>query len=326
MKTNTKKTILSVVQAQARQAKLQFAVLVLVLSVFGSSVDAAFLYTEHASAYQKTYTESTYGSFSNKAYKVINGNKPFFTKKQKKNKKAFETYSDLDSYGRCGVAFANICKQIMPTTERGEIGSVKPSGWHTVKYPGVVSGNYLYNRCHLIGYQLAGENANPKNLITGTRYLNIDGMLPFEDEVDDYVDSTGNHVLYRVTPIYKGSELVARGVLMEGYSVEDGGKGVQFCVFCYNAQPKITIDYKTGDSKLTGSSSSSSSSTSESSASSSVKSSVKTKYILSLSTKKFHKPSCRYVSQISIANRKSVKWTRDKVIEKGYVACMVCSP
>jgi DNA-entry nuclease len=303
------------------RTKKRMLSIILAISVLCTFADTTRLATQnvYAASCQKTYTESVYGVFSDSAYQVVNGNEPYFTKKQKKNRKAFETYSDLDSYGRCGVAFANICKKIMPTTERGEIGSVKPSGWHTVKYPGVISGNYLYNRCHLIGYQLAGENANPKNLITGTRYLNVTGMLPFENQVDDYVESTGNHVLYRVTPIYKGKELVARGVLMEAYSVEDSGKGVQFCVFCYNAQPKITIDYKTGDSKLKGSSSTSDTSDS-------VKSSVNTKYILCLSTKKFHKPSCRYVSQIAISNRKSVKWTREKVIENGYVACKVCNP
>ena len=133
---------------------------------------------------------------------------------------------------------------------RGKIGSVKPSGWHTIRYNGLVEGNYLYNRCHLIGYQLAGENANPKNLITGTRYLNTTGMLPFENEVNDYVDETDNHVLYRVTPVFEGDDLVASGVLMEAYSVEDEGAGVQFCVYCYNVQPGVVIDYATGDSRL----------------------------------------------------------------------------
>lgn len=151
--------------------------------------------------------------------------------------------------GRCGVAFANICIDIMPTEERGEIGMIKPSGWHTVKYD-VVDGKYLYNRCHLIGYQLAGENANPKNLITGTRYLNVEGMLPFENEVADYVKESNNHVLYRVTPIFESDNLVASGVQMEAYSVEDNGEGICFNVFCYNVQPGIVIDYATGESYL----------------------------------------------------------------------------
>ena len=136
----------------------------------------------------------------------------------------------------------------MPTEERGSIGSVKPSGWQTVKYD-FVDGKYLYNRCHLLGYQLTGENANEQNLITGTRYLNVDGMLPFENMVADYVKETDNHVMYRVTPVFDGAELVARGVLMEAYSVEDGGDGVEFCVYCYNVQPGVKIDYATGDSE-----------------------------------------------------------------------------
>ena len=182
------------------------------------------------------------------AFVEINNNQPFFTDADKQRTDAFENYSELDSLGRCGVAYANICKELQPTEPRGKIGMVKPSGWHTVKYNDIIDGNYLYNRCHLIGFQLAGENANPKNLITGTRYLNVVGMLPFENAVDDYVDTTGNHVLYRVTPMFSGDELVARGVLMEAYSVEDQGAGIQFCYYVYNIQPGIGIDYQTGDS------------------------------------------------------------------------------
>ncbi len=190
--------------------------------------------------------------YSGSAYTVINNNVPGFSASDMTRTDAFETYSSLDSLGRCGVAYANICKEIMPTSERGAIGSVRPSGWHTVKYNGVVDGNYLYNRCHLIGYQLSGENANNKNLITGTRYLNVEGMLPFENMVDDYVDETNNHVLYRVTPVFEGDNLVASGVQMEAYSVEDSGAGISFNVYCYNVQPGITIDYATGDSALSG--------------------------------------------------------------------------
>ena len=186
--------------------------------------------------------------YNGEAYQVLNDNVPQFTEKQKKSTKAFEKYAALDSLGRCGVAFANICEELMPTEKRGNIGQVKPSGWHTVKYD-TVEGKYLYNRCHLIGFQLAGENANEKNLITGTRYLNMEGMLPFEDEVADYVKETGNHVLYRVTPQYEGDDLLAQGVQMEGYSVEDQGEGVCFNIFAYNVQPGIEIDYSTGDSK-----------------------------------------------------------------------------
>ena len=150
--------------------------------------------------------------------------------------------------GRCGVAYANICLELMPTEERGEIGHIKPSGWQTVKYDSV-EGKYLYNRCHLIGFQLAGENANRLNLITGTRYFNTEGMLPFENMIDDYVERTENHVLYRVTPIYEEKNLVASGVQIEAWSVEDEGEGICFCVYIPNVQPGITIDYATGESK-----------------------------------------------------------------------------
>ena len=180
----------------------------------------------------------------------INNNIPFFEMdKYTTSSYSYEYYSELDALGRCGVCYACIGKDLMPTEERGPIGMVKPSGWHTVKYD-CVDGKYLYNRCHLIGYQLSGENANEKNLITGTRYLNIVGMLLKENEVADYVKETNNHVMYRVTPIFEGDNLVANGVLMEGYSVEDRGEGVCFNVYCYNAQPGVTIDYKTGESEL----------------------------------------------------------------------------
>lgn len=189
-------------------------------------------------------------AYDGKAYVAVNNNEPFFTDSDMTTT-AFENYSDLDSLGRCGVAYANICKDIMPTEKRGKIGMIKPSGWHTVKYD-VIKDRYLYNRCHLIGYQLAGENANPKNLITGTRYLNVEGMLPFENLVADYVNNTGNHVLYRVTPMFSGSNLVANGVLIEAKSVEDNGGGILFNVYCYNVQPGVGINYENGDSWLDG--------------------------------------------------------------------------
>lgn len=189
-------------------------------------------------------------AYSGNPYVAVNNNVPFFTDNEMTTT-AFETYSNLDNLGRCGVAYANVCTEIMPTEERGTIGQVKPSGWHTVKYD-IVSGKYLYNRCHLIGYQLSAENANTKNLITGTRYLNTEGMLPFENMVADYVKETNNHVLYRVTPMFDGNNLVASGVLMEAKSVEDNGDGILFNVYCYNVQPGITIDYATGDSALDG--------------------------------------------------------------------------
>lgn len=187
-------------------------------------------------------------AFSGEPYLVVHDNVPFFSKEDYTTV-SFERYSELDVLGRCGEAYACVGRDLMPAEERGEIGQVRPSGWHTVKYD-QVDGKYLYNRCHLIGYQLTGENANTRNLITGTRYLNVEGMLPFENAVAEYVRETGNHVLYRVTPIFENNNLLATGVLIEAYSVEDAGAGVMFCVFCYNAQPGIIIDYATGESCL----------------------------------------------------------------------------
>jgi len=194
------------------------------------------------------FTAEDIPEYTGDAYVSINDSLPYFTDEEKTTD-VFEIYSELDSLGRCGVAYANICKELMPTSSREDIGSVTPSGWMQKKYD-FVDGGYLYNRCHLIGFQLAGENANPLNLITGTRYLNIEGMLPFENLVDDYVDETKNHVLYRVTPVFSGSELVCRGVLMEGFSVEDDGEGICFCVFAYNVQPGVIINYVNGSSTL----------------------------------------------------------------------------
>ncbi|MCM1569403.1 MAG: DNA/RNA non-specific endonuclease [Roseburia sp.] len=199
---------------------------------------------------EATYFDGTYsfGEYEGSPYIEVNGNRPFF-REEDMTKEAFETYSELDEYGRCGTAYANVCRELMPTEERGEIGKIKPSGWHTVKYPDVIKDLYLYNRCHLIAFCLAGENANEKNLITGTRYMNMKGMLPFETEVASYVEETGNHVLYRVTPVFEEDNLVADGVLMEACSVEDSGEGICFCVYVYNVQPGIEIDYATGDSR-----------------------------------------------------------------------------
>ena len=199
---------------------------------------------------RETVTLDTLPDYDGSPYVELNDGQPSFTEEQKAGTASYETYASLDLLGRCGTAEACIGQDLMPTEERGAIGMVKPSGWHTVRYDGVVDGKYLYNRCHLIGYQLAGENANEKNLITGTRYLNVVGMLPFEDQVADYVQETGNHVLYRVNPVFQGAELVARGVQMEAWSVEDSGAGVCFNVYCYNVQPGVEIDYATGESRL----------------------------------------------------------------------------
>ena len=186
--------------------------------------------------------------YSGESYIEINGNEPDFSEEEW-SEESFEVYRELDSLGRCGTAYANVGTDLMPTEKRGSIGQVKPTGWQTVKYD-VVDGNYLYNRCHLIGYQLSGENANEKNLITGTRYMNVEGMLPFENMVADYVKETDNHVLYQVTPVYDGDNLVADGVQMEAYSVEDEGDGISYNVYVYNVQPGIEIDYATGESAI----------------------------------------------------------------------------
>ena len=189
--------------------------------------------------------------YSGLPYTIVNDDKPFFSEEDYSTQ-TFEYYSDLDSFGRCGVAYANVSRELMPTEERGEIVNIRPTGWVQEKYEGYVDSDppYLYNRCHLIAYCLTAENSNEKNLITGTRYLNIVGMLPFEEKVAKYLDDNDNHVLYRVTPIFEGDELLAKGVLMEAYSVEDKGAGICFCVFCYNVQPGVEIDYRTGESKI----------------------------------------------------------------------------
>ncbi len=196
----------------------------------------------------ETIALSELPEYSGEPYIEINGNEPDFTKEEW-TEESFEQYAELDSLGRCGTAYASVGTDLMPTEKRGSIGQVKPTGWQTVKYD-IVDGKYLYNRCHLIGYQLSGENANEKNLITGTRYMNVEGMLPFENMVADYVKETGNHVLYRVTPVFEGDHLLADGVQMEAFSVEDEGDGISFHIFVYNVQPGIEIDYATGESSL----------------------------------------------------------------------------
>ena len=265
-------------------------------------------------------------AYSNKTNVVLNSNKPSFANDMLVTK-SYESYSSLDALGRCLVAVACIGKDIMPTEDRGSIGQVKPSGWQTVKYD-IVDGKYLYNRCHLIGYQLTGENANTKNLITGTRYLNVEGMLPFENMVADYIKETGNHVIYRVTPIFKGNNLVASGVQMEGYSVEDSGDGICFNVYCYNVQPGIEIDYATGKSWLKGASSVSSG---VSSATSSVTASItstpsnKVTYTLNTNSKKIHYPSCSSAKKIKDENRGEFSGTNLKsLLDQGYTYCGIC--
>ena len=200
-------------------------------------------------AYQeKSYNLENIPLYNGENYIIINNNEPYFTKEDLSTE-SFEIYSSKDYLDRCGVAYANIGIDLMPTEERESIGTIKPSGWHTIKYD-IVDGKYLYNRCHLIGHQLSGENKNPENLITCTRQMNVEGMLPFENMVAEYVKKTNNHVLYRVTPIFEDNNLLASGVLMEALSVEDNGDGIKFNVYVYNVQDGIFIDYKTGESKL----------------------------------------------------------------------------
>ena len=261
---------------------------------------------------QKSYELTDIPAYAGNSFVILDDNKPAFSKKDRERTDAFETYSDLDELGRCGVAYANICKELMPTEERGAIGMVKPTGWHTVKYDNV-EGKYLYNRCHLIGYQLAGENANEKNLITGTRYLNVTGMLKFENLVADYVNETNHHVLYRVTPVFEGDNLVASGVEMEAYSVEDKGEGVSFHVFLYNVQPGITIDYATGESWLDNSKT--------------TEDNEKTlNYVLNTNTHKFHKENCESVRDIAGSNKEVYTGNREDLINMGYEPCKRCKP
>lgn len=281
----------------------------------------------------KAFSLSDVPAYSGKAFAVLNDHQPYFTADEITDV-SFERYSPLDSLGRCGAAFACVGIDIMPTEERGSIGMVKPSGWHTIRYNGLVDGNYLYNRCHLIGYQLTGENANVENLITGTRYLNIEGMLPYENLIAEYVEDTGNHVLYRVTPIFEEDNLLATGVLMEGMSVEDNGADVCFCVFAYNVQPGIVIDYATGESYLEeGVTTESEEKPATSSPSSEPETTVPSEepsteadYILNTNTKKFHYPSCSSVDDMKEKNKKEYVGSRDDLIAQGYSPCGRCKP
>ncbi len=249
-----------------------------------------------------TTTLKNIPKYSGRPYVALNNNQPNFTSKDYTTK-AFEEYSPLDSLGRCGVTYACIGVELMPTEERGSIGQVKPTGWHTVKYD-CVDGKYLYNRCHLIGYQLTGENANTRNLITGTRYMNVDGMLPFENMVADYIKETGNHVLYRVTPIFEGKNLLASGVQIEAYSVEDDGDGICFNVYCYNVQPGVKINYATGASQL-NSTATTPTTTKKTTTTQKVEENS-LQYVLNTSTKKIHLPTCSSAKRMSEKNKKSI--------------------
>ena len=273
--------------------------------------------------------------FNGSPYAEINGNRPYF-KESEFTTKSFETYSELDSLGRCGVAFANVCQETMPTGKRGDIGMVKPSGWNQAKYDGLVDSNppYLYNRAHLIGWQLSGENANERNLITGTRYLNVEGMLPFETKVADYVKKSKGHVLYRATPVFEGDNLLASGVLLEASSVEDKGKGLSFCVYCFNAQPRVRINYADGSSTVGDSYSVGTASVAQKAVKNKAPPQTQggstgtggdTQYIGNRNTKKFHYASCSSVGEMKETNNVPIA-TRDEAIAKGYVPCKRCNP
>lgn len=277
----------------------------------GCSPDSSSESPSQTSDREASYNLESIPEYTGDPYVVINENVPFFTESNF-TEEAFETYSDLDELGRCGAAFANVGKETMPTEERGQIGMIKPSGWQTVKYD-CVDGKYLYNRCHLIGYQLSAENANEKNLITGTRYLNVSGMLPFENKVADYIKNTGNHVLYRITPIYQDKNLVASGVLMEAQSVEDDT--IRFCVYCYNVQPGIQIDYATGKSSLAAGSEEASKAPDQ-----------EATYILNENSKKIHTPDCPSVQDTKPKNRKEYHGSLQELLDDGYTGCKNCNP
>ncbi len=255
-------------------------------------------------------------AYSGSPYVELDGNQPGFSLEERTTD-SFETYSTLDALGRCGPAYACIGQDLMPTEDRESISSVRPTGWVQAEYD-FVEGGSLYNRCHLIGFQLTGENANEENLITGTRYMNVEGMLPFENMVADYIKETGNHVLYRAIPIFEGENLVASGVVMEAFSVEDEGEGVCFHVYVYNVQPGVEIDYATGESWETGDSASS--------ALESQAEEQKRDYVLNTSSKKFHRPDCPSVDSMSEKNRQEYHGTREELIAQGYEPCGSCNP
>ena len=254
-------------------------------------------------------------AYSGNPVYVVNNNMPFFSSNEL-HVHDLESYSPLDSLGRCGVAISCVGPETMPTEKRGPIGEVKPSGWVMAKYD-CVDGKYLYNRCHLIGFQLAGENANERNLITGTRYMNVDGMLPYENMIAQYIEQTSAHVLYRVTPLFENNNPVATGVLMEARSIEDSGTGICFNVFAYNVQPNIGIDYATGNSwqKVQQSTNKTTESLSQAQT-----------YIINTNTGKFHYPECSSVDKANDQNKKEVYDSRENLITKGYEPCGRCNP
>ena len=287
---------------------------------------------------KKTIQLNDIPEYSGSAFVEINGGNPFFKDKEITDR-AFESYSELDALGRCGVAFACIGIEIMPTEERGEIASITPTGW---EYKGISNNNtydfiekgYVYNRCHLIGFQLAGENDNERNLITGTRYMNIEGMLPFENMVAEYVKATGNHVMYRVTPIFSGLDYVARGVLMEAFSVEDNGRGICFCIYAYNLQPGVVIDYFTGVNVASGETmpeiipdeDDKTGVENQDQNKNPPSDNVVCDYIVNTNTKKFHTPTCSSAPKSDSLNYEKRTCSREELIAEEYVPCQKCNP
>ena len=306
---------------------------------------------EDSSAGRRDFDLDMVPAYSGNAYADINDDIPFFTEDEL-TAEPFQEYWPLDEFGRCTGAFACIGPELLPTEVRGNQSAATPAGWHSVKYDGI-DGGYLYNRCHLIGYQLTGQTVNENNLITGTRYMNLEGMLPFENSVRMYVEGTGNHVLYRVRPYYKGGNLLAEGVLMEAKSIED--PLVQFCAFCYNVQPGIEIDYATGESFALEAASEEAASdggeilpivgdpgledgesparsieeeplTKSAEDETSAEEPVEITYVLNTNTKKFHYPYCSSVKDMKDKNKRETTLSRDEIIEQGYQPCGVCKP
>ncbi len=251
----------------------------------------------------------TIPDYTGDAVTVINDNQPSFS-----NASSADVYlnlSELDEKGRCGIAEAVLGPETLPETTRGSIGMIRPSGWHTVRYDNLIEDKYLYNRCHLIAFELCG-NDDVRQLITGTRYMNTKGMLPYENMTADYIRKTGNHVLYRASPMFQDDDLVCRGVLLEALSVEDNGKGIKFCVFCHNVQPDIEIEYLSGNSKRTEEGPRSVP--------------IKTEYVINLRSLRFHYPECQGVADMKEKNKKIVFTDRDSLIREGYIPCGTCNP
>jgi DNA-entry nuclease len=333
---------------------LVFTIAALSLSIAGCSFSGSGASARANISSSSTAALEDVPDYAGCVFTTVNDNVPFFTEDELTTE-PFEEYSEQDDLGRCQTAYANICEETMPTEERGDIGMIKPSGWHTAKYTDVVDGNYLYNRCHLIGFQLSGENANTQNLITGTRWFNVQGMLPFENAVADYVKSTDNHVLYRVTPVYDGDDLVASGVEIEALSVEDDT--ICFNVYIYNVQPGIDIDYSSGESSLASDyeneieyasgtqevletevddiingtlseiDAEAVAETAENNENGSFSDDGKEhSYMINTNTKKFHLPDCPSINDIAQQNRREYTGTRSELIDKGYSPCGNCRP